>query len=344
MNNLTLIFIFSFICFAFGGETEQIPPNSDCLLKELQESTLFNYQNGLFDYFQVYVAPALSMKMTDFLDKMQFVDDCFFVLFWYSFGYHKRFLTQSIGDKFFKELSEQTVLGKIVFDSMIVNYLTYLREYLPKEFAQAKGDADREALISKLQAFHNEKIYQISAKLGNLKGFDGMHERYLFYQNAINHDIYSLLESKFASFFKSYRKGDKKSIRNHEEQIHFLVRFLSKDEEKKFGLPWIANHPNPIVVLFYFLYQIFQPTSQNSIFNFFAKNFQNKLWNINKVIEFIQHRILRGNTYSISNGVVKFYPEFKSPFDPSILGDDELKDIVSKIIPKVLQMKTLKFH
>jgi hypothetical protein len=300
------------------------------LLMEMQEQYLSEFRNRPHSPYIVDISFYLTLDPIDLLKAMELMDDCFFVLFWDSFGIRKRISWNEIDMASIIHEVNQCEDCKHVFKNMKKNYKMYLDRVI---FTYT---GDQIALINQAMCVYYGKFRSIWRKFGQTKtvSLGRMRQVFQFYQEAAGQDIYSLMEMEFIELFRSLEGNNHDLIMSRQKRFCSLVQCLSANEKEKLGLEWIANHHDPYLTLFYLFYQVKDRGIHRSFISSYKRNRITQIATFTNAVFFFK---------KISNyGIIwdgkhfKFFSSFKSSL-PKIIGDSELKDIISKIVPKLLK-------
>jgi hypothetical protein len=271
-------------------------------------------------HYRVSTTQLIFIELGKFLRGMALADDYYFIKFWYSYGESQFFRSRANGYNFSREVSYH---GKEIFGTMNDNFRSFLANLFFPGLLDLAQQKDKEELLSMAKSLYNGRFYSIWMRLlkPNAGKFDSMRDVFIFLQATIDHSIYEMLEVEFYEMYRDLEKADKQSYFKHEQRFELLVDSLSHDQENKFGLLWIADHPDPILVLCYFLYRKSKPIQTPKSLS---------LHDLSKAIE--NFKDLVDDDFLIVEGRVGFLLEFQSPYDN--IGDYDLKVIISKIITK----------
>jgi hypothetical protein len=307
-------------------------------LAELQEHILLLQESGGGGaYSKVDVKLIANIPVAQFFKDMMSMEECSFTLFWYSYGRSICVPSKSTGWKFFQKISLKKDLGTFIFGDMKKHFKDYMNQWLLKELLSVESKANKEELLADAMALYYGKFKSIWPKLVDSKFemFDYLQHTFFFYQKVINLGIYGTLEFLFEQIFKDL--GDpleKDLVFFYKEKFRILAVLLLKGDNEIWGLRWIADHRNPYLMLSFFYFLEYYPTFG---FNFLSQikeknlNRKSKFWDVIRVLKYRMNFNL-----DFSNGKLKFAPNFKSPFQSQLIGNDELKGILSRIISKLL--------
>jgi hypothetical protein len=142
-----------------------------------------------------------------------------------------------------------------------------------------------------------------------------------------------LLESRFGKIIGLLDDPSKKDlVYIYKMQFCELVDILMSDVNENWGLWWISNHKNLLFIFTLIYYRRHAPDRLSTFL---------QTINSNRDINFqiVLHQMLKLMRYKfrLKGEELIFEPDFKSPFPPHIMGDDELKSVLSKIISKLLK-------
>jgi hypothetical protein len=296
---------------------------SQSSLEELEEAILFTHRDN---YEKI---PAKK-----FLKDIQLMSDFAFILLWYSYGCHKNLSpSRATGLNFINKVSKKKNRGEIIFGEMRANYEKFLGEKVLKELLlpdSKVSKAKKEELLNDAIALYQGKfrsIWMRIVKPGSEK-FDDLRQMFSLFQMAIEIGIYESLDFVFREIFRNFNVLDKqKLVYVYKKQFYALSALLSNNLDENWGLRWVANHHNPYFIITYFYYQRYLPDIGYTFLKCFLKYADNRKRDFQTIIEILNYKFYLGDQK------LKFYPDFKNPF-PHIIGDDELKAIIDKIVSK----------
>jgi hypothetical protein len=331
----SLGFLFSFcISKGYTSKTQSLDPQS--ILFEMEEGLLAALRNRKEEKpFSINHAKVTNANPMDFLRAMELMGDLFFLAFWASYKYD--YWTQNSywppkarnAVSLFQEVN-QAGKGKDLLINMSRNYKMYLDRVI-LNYQGVKGQ-----LITQAMALYYGKFHLIWRKLGitNSEEFDAMRQVFIFYQEAIDQDIYSLVEFEFSKFFKSIYGNDRKKIRINEARFVSLVQSMFHNEKGKRGMRWISNHQDPYLTLFYLFYQI---DDNCYLAESYIHRFKNDCMIISIVISgalFYLKTISEYSLYLCGKYRINFSPYFRNTL-AHVYNDFEIIDIIRKSFSKV---------
>jgi hypothetical protein len=272
----------------------------------------------------------------NFLESQELLEEHSFINYWYSYGPElQQFSTKATNLNFIKEILRKEEAKKI-FDVMKRNYKRYMRDYLFREFLGLQSKEDKEKLLFQAISLYQGRFRSVWVRLGKPgpKKFNYWPRVFSFFQRTIDLGIHDSIEAVFHEIMNNIgpvmNEGKTFILK---KQFCMLIKFLSTCESEKYGLHWIADHPDPGLILAFFLYPDYPPSkdfyffrliknrkADQSIFEIGIGPFQRKL----------HFEIQR-----FGKEKVKFDSDFRNPYSSQI-NDEDLISIVSKIITRLL--------
>jgi hypothetical protein len=327
-------FIFYFI-LVLGASQSRQSDDPKTLLMAFQEQILSDQRNRVENSYKIDIDPIADISPLNLLKEMEFMDDCAFILFWKSGGSITGLPSKATGCRFIRDVANDRFKPIFsVFDMMKSNYKKYLEKKVLKELLSQISKAEKEELLFNATSLYNGKFRSIWMRtMGSENGkFDYLHEIFSFFKNAISLGVYGLLEEKFNELVKYYngpKRDDPPYLKA--KQFELLIGFLSTEKNENLGFRWVANHSDPLFTLSYFYFQ--EKILYGSLFRAIRFKREERRDAFRAVRRIIKN--MMNNEFSEADGQVWFNSFFHNPLAPTIMGDDELKECISKIISKL---------
>jgi hypothetical protein len=329
-------FVF-FIAIVYGTTQPLQSSDSKSLLEKMQEQIISHYLNQASKSFELtedLIVPITSKK---FLQTMNQMDDNSFIIFWDSYRVEKSVASKVTGRNLIKEVIGQKGFGKL-FENMkkIFEYFMYKR--LVKQFAfpvPEISDDNEELLLEAMTLYHGKfrSIWMRMAEPGSEK-FDDLSPMFANIRQTINLGIHGSLDYVFGEILRNLNRPENKElVFNYKKHFAGLVDLLSTEKKENFGLRWVADHEDPFFILSYFYYQKYIPNPTNTILWYIINKDQTQTLDFYNV--FLPLRVMTNHEINLKNRRLIFEPGFKSPFPPNIMGDEEFKIIIIKIVSKL---------
>jgi hypothetical protein len=336
---IAVLFIL-YLVLVYGAKSPNQSNNSKLWLEDFEHQVLSTHKNRDRDGITIDIKPILKIPPKKLLADMESMDDCAFILLWSSYGSVFGVSSRATGCLFIKELprGKRPYLND-TFYSMKNNYIIYLKEVLFKEFLRPDAEIskqEKEELLFLARNLYRGKFQSIWMRIVTPKSeyFDNLKDTFTFYQRVITLGAYGFLEYIFNEIwvFLDNLKKDQMVI-EYRKQFHRVAVLLSKNESENWGLRWIDTHNNPYLILSYFMYQSAPP---DPYFSFVKKIRRDKEYRkviFQKVLEIMREKF--DDKFSLRDEKVIFDRDFKCPFAPKIMKEDELKRILSSIVSKL---------
>jgi hypothetical protein len=326
-------YLIFFIALVYGTTlTIQPATDSTSSLAQFQEQILEHQRSRVKEWFSLEVNEIEKIAFNTFIKDMESMEVSAFVVFWNSYGSMRRLTTRATGRSFLKKISK----GKEIFKQMKENYIIYLNKNLLKELVASNPAVNKEVLFSDAMALYNGKFRSIWDELVDpkLEKFDYMQRVFSVYREVIGYGIYHTIEYIFVDIVKNVDGPNQEELDSARRgQFSELVYLLSNDMNENWGLRWISNNNNLLLILTFFYFLQIYPEAKCAYIR----------WIINSINE--RKRIFgwvsRGLEKKLNFGFIRdgskltFTSNFKNPFLPHIMGDDELKNVLSTIITKL---------
>jgi hypothetical protein len=324
--------LFFIIAMVYGDKRSLQSADSNFSIKELEEKIISDLRRNELSLSPV---PITRFSPKIFLKNIGLMDDCPFVLLWHSYGNRIWHQSRATGRKFLREISKD---GRYIFKEMKDNYEKYLIGTLLKEFLSSNSDVSKEdkvEVLFKAMELYYGKFHSIWVKIVEPRSetFDDLKATFSFLYQAIHTSIFDLIESGFEKIMGVLEDPSKKDLLyTYKKQYCELVDILAINDNENWGLRWISNQKNSLLIFTFFYYHRCAP-DRNSTFlqNIMKTRKIDFKIVLDQILKMMNHNfVLKGNE-------LKFEPDFKSPFSPQIMGVDELKSVLSKIISKLLK-------
>jgi hypothetical protein len=267
------------------------------------------------------------------LKKVGLMDDCSFVSFWCLYQNQKPVSTI----EFIKEISKQEGERRI-FYIMKSGFEKYMREKLLNEFLGPLPSEYKEELLFQAYSLYRGRIRSIWARIGEpgTKKFNNWPHIFPFFQKTIHLGIYGTLEAVFNEIMHNLDGSQNiKIFFRLKRQFCMLAMFLLNCENEKYGLSWIADHPDPRLILSFFLYQDYPPSKEFLFFRRIKDKDDDRSGLFEIALDYLKQKTnFKFNRLREKNAT--FGSEFKNPYSSQII-DKDLKLIISVIISRLLK-------
>jgi hypothetical protein len=321
-------FFLFFIALVYGSNQVFHADTAKEMLEELEWSILSFPKRGKIE---VNISSMLALSTKNFFKTVQLMYDYTYILFWYSYGHRMDLPTKATWLNFIKEI-KRFGYGGHIFMVLKENFVKYMDEKLLADLLISNPDiseTDKENLLLDAMTLYQYKFRSIWLKLGNSGKFDDLKPKFSYYRKLLCLGIYDSLDVAFNKMVRNFEKSTLLDRRN----FHLLVRLLTNDRNENWGLRWVANHSDPYFILKFFLSRenysvLFFPLLEN----LYYENNDRKS-DFDKAFAVLR-RMLDCKVNLKDNEPI-FESDFKNPFPSHIMGDNELKLVISQIVVKL---------
>jgi hypothetical protein len=328
-----------FISLVYGANQILRITNSTFLLEEVRQKIVRNHRNRKNDHYSLNISYINSVPTKEFLQGINLWEDCPFIIFWYSFGFCVGLSSRATGVNFIHDITDQGI-GASIFDEMKDNYTRYMRRRLLQDLLAPDSEIsknDKEELLSLAMSLYYERFQSIWARIvrPGTEKFDNLKPTFSFYERAHILGIYGSLGFSFRKIFRNPDAIDQILYYTYEKQFYYLVEYLSNNRNENWGLRWVSKHKNPYFILCFFHFLEYHPVSCPFLKKVMEKNDDRK-YEFKMILNMFGRRM--GFEFDITEDGKLVFPlpkDFKNPFPSSIMEDDELKLVLTKIISKL---------
>jgi hypothetical protein len=333
MLNVTMIgkYLVVFIVIVYGALQ-----SSD--LEKMQEQILSEYLNKTaksFEFMNELIGPNTSRK---FLQNMNQMDDIHFIIFWVLNKGYRSGASKVRGRNLLKQIIERRGFGKL-FEDMKKNFEHFMYNRLVKQFVfpvSEISDDNEELLLDAMTLYHG-KFHSIWMRMAepSSEKFDDLSLMFANIRLTISLGIHGSLDYSFGEIMRNLNHPEKNEwVFNHKKHFAGLVNLLSREENENLGLRWVAGHEDPLFILSYYYYQVFDPHPTKTILWYIINKDQSQAVDFDAVIWTL--KVMTRHEIKLEKGKLIFLPGFKSPFPPNIIGDEDFKIVIDKIVSKLL--------
>jgi hypothetical protein len=265
---------------------------------------------------------------------IEFMDETAFILLWYLYGGPEPLCPRATNWNLIKELNER------MFKTMKENYFRYLSEMVLKELLSTNPENTKdvkEELLLQAISLYQRRFRSIWMRIPRkTEKFDDLKEIFLIYQKVIDFGIYYSLKYLFKELNANLESTKNNGFLLYSLKQHFyqLALFLSEDENENWGLRWIANQKDPLLILAYFYYLECPPGR----FQTFLLEIKRKRQSPRRFFNFGFYFLKRKLKYQLDvvGDKLIFFPDFQNTFPSHIMQSHELETVITKIISKLL--------
>jgi hypothetical protein len=206
----------------------------------------------------------------ELLENLGLMDDCSFVSFWYFYENKRPVSTIEFIREIMKPEGERRI-----FRIMRRGFKKFMRKKLLIEFVGPLSKESKEELLFQAISLYQGRMRSIWERIGEpgTKKFDNWPFIFFFFQKTIHLGIYDTLEGLFNEIMlriDGYQTT--KYLYRLKKQFWMLAVFLLNCEKEQYGLPWMAAHPDPRLILSLFLYNEDITPSKSNYFYFKIKD------------------------------------------------------------------------
>jgi hypothetical protein len=277
------------------------------------------------------------LTQRDFLERLELLEEHSFIRYWYSYeNLNRKFYTKSTSLNFITKILRMEE-AKNIFGIMKKSFKKYMHDKLFKEFLGPLSKEDKEKLLFQAISLYQGRFRSVWVRLGKPgpKKFKNWLQIFIVFQRIINLGIYGSIETVFHDLMIYVNDPQKEElVYQLGHQFHLLIRFLSNCESEKYGLPWIAEHPDLRLILSFFLYSNYPPSKSF----YFLKKIKKKNADRSIILEIALEHLQQATNFEINRYGEKkviFDRFFRNPYSSQITAND-LKFIISKIFSRLL--------